>query len=677
MKRRWLVLSPDTRDERLIPLDRPTYQVGRGSEATLRVPSRNVSGLHASLVLREQCASIVDLDSTNGTVVNGKKVRSVDLHDGDTVELADMVLVFHEEEVPEPVALGRQETETYVPAFGGFDSSRLGEVAQAAVAAGFLTSDEADALVSSWEILQGSARRLDALHAVVERALRVADRPRLIRTILTEIGSLLHVDVIGLYLCDEGLFHILEGGKYSSEVSAGSVSETLLDKVLSTGEPQMLENIGQDSSVLGFESLMQMRIQSLLCLPVLPRSGRVTGALYCVSRRSGELCLVERDRLFLTACSSVIAVALENLRVREVTKERAKAEERSTQQRRFSPVIHRLQQEKENLSLKLRDPRASELFGMEHGSMQELNTFVQRSARTDVPVLLLGETGVGKTALARHIHELSRSGTPFVTVDCMAIAAELVESELFGHEKGAFTGAYFKKAGKVAAAESGTVFIDEIGDLNPRLQGKLLRLIESGEFEPVGSTRTQRCSARLIFATNKELAREVESRNFRQDLYFRLNVLNYTIPPLRVRRELILPLAEHFLQRYSSQHGRDDAAFTDAARAALVAHRWPGNIRELENAIMRALINSSDRCIDVEHLEISEHSTQAPRVASESLEQPQQDLDLKSARERLDREFIGRALALSDSNVSQAARRLNLSRNSLMDLIKKYGMKKA
>lgn len=673
-RRRWLIVHPDTDRERTVPLEQPVSQVGRGREATVRFDSKNVSSLHASIVLREQSASVIDLDSTNGTLLNGKRVQTAELHDGDRLELADVDLVFREEEVPdEPVSSGR-ETETYLAVPGGVSAERLRDILRQAADDGWLDVDEADSIVESWETLQGSSRRLDALHAILERVLRVTERGELVRTILAEMGALLALDVVGLYLRDEPRFYILEGGQLSVESQTDTVSETLVDRVLRSAAPVMLENIGDDSSILGFESLMQMKIQSVLCLPVILRNQESLGALYCVSRQSGQLRLLERDRVFLSACSTVVALALENIMLVSKAQERARAEERTVQRRRYSPVIHRLQQERENLSLKLHDFRATRLYGLDEPANQELQTFVEKAVRADVPVLLLGETGVGKTALAHYLHEQSRPSLPFVTVDCAAISADLIESELFGHEKGAFTGAYARKTGKVAAAGRGTVFIDEIGDLNPRLQGKLLRLIESGEYEPVGSTRTQRSTARLVFATNRDLAAEVEAKTFREDLYYRLNVLCHTIAPLYERKEFILPLAEYFLKVYATRMGSEVEGFTEKAREAMLAHRWPGNIRELENAVMRALIEVPQGRIDAGALQLTEHSTTPAQAAGERKVSALEDLDLKAARERLDREYIERALVLCDRNVSQAARKLNLSRNSLSDLIKKYNL---
>jgi transcriptional regulator with GAF, ATPase, and Fis domain len=673
MKRRYLIIAPQTDAARQVTLERPVTQLGRSAEATLRLESKNVSSLHASIVVKDHAASLIDLDSTNGTQINGKRVSSAELHDGDRVELADVTVIYREEDVAEPRPAGSPRTETYSPLEAG--GKRIRELLQQLTGAGTLGAEEAGALADSWDGLCASNRRLDALYAVLRNALSISDRSELITTLLAEVGRLLTLDVLGLYLREDNLFYVMEGGRLTSEERTQTLSATVLERVMTSGAPVLLENIGTDASVLGFESLMQFRIQSVLCLPVNGRDRAVFGALYCVSRRSGELTLLEKDRTFLGACSALVAVALENLALAAQARQRVRAEERSVQERRFAPVISRLRQERENLSLKLRDERPVELFGLDQPGLAAVREFSLKAARTDLPVLLTGETGVGKTVLARYIHEQGRASAPFVTVDCTTISEELLESELFGHEKGAFTGAYVRKSGKVAAAGNGTLFVDEIGDLPARLQGKLLRLLESGEYEPVGSSRTQRSAARLICATNKELRREVESRLFREDLYFRLNVLCFTLPPLRQVPQLVLPFAEHFLRVYAARVGATVTGFSAAARQALADHGWPGNVRELENAVLRALAQVREGQVDASDLELVEHSTGQPPVATPASSAPaQDDLDLHQARERLDRVYMRAALDQCEGNVTQAAKKLNVSRNSLMDLMKKYGI---
>ncbi len=672
MKHRWLVVAPGTSRERRVDLEQGVTQIGRSPDAGLVLDSRNVSSLHASVVVRESAVNLIDLDSTNGTLLNGTRVSSADLHDGDSLELADVLMEFHEETVYAPVQSIGERTETWFPA-AGLDVERLGDLLGVLVEQKRLSAEDAGAMVEGLSLLQGSARRLDSLYALLEHAIGASDRAQLVATILGEIAALLRLDVVGLYLSDEQRFYSWERGKLSSEERSDAVSATLLENVLRSGAPALVEHVGTDSSVLGFESLLRLKIQSVLCLPVAMHGAGPVGVLYCASRSSGELKLLEKDRLFLSACSSVSAVVLENLGHVARAASQARTEERSAQQRRYSPVIRRLRDERESLTLRLQGFRAAPLFGMEQEANTAVREFVERAARADVPVLLLGETGVGKSVLARAIHEQGRQGKPFVTVDCTTLASELVESELFGHEKGAFTGAHARKEGRIAAAGDGTVLVDEIGDLSPRLQGKLLRLIESGEYEPVGSTRVARLSARLLFATNHDLEQDVAEGTFRRDLFFRLNVLSAVVPPLRERRDMILPLAEHFLVTYAGSTGGEERTLSEAARRELVSHNWPGNVRELENAIMRALITVQSGEIGPDDLALASSSVAIGSAVQEDGERGD-SLDLKRAREQLDRQYIERALVLANRNVSQAARMLNISRNSLMDLIKKYGV---
>jgi DNA-binding NtrC family response regulator len=399
----------------------------------------------------------------------------------------------------------------------------------------------------------------------------------------------------------------------------------------------------------------------------------VLGAFYCVSKKIEALRLLENDHYFLNLCSAFIALVMENIGL--IEKEKGRAYERATvaEKRKFFPVIKRLEQEKENLSLKLgKSFPDARFFGIDMEVNGDIRAFVEKSARTGLPALITGETGVGKSLLAREIHAGAGRSGPFITIDCTTIPADLLESELFGHSKGAFTGAYAKKAGKVHAARGGTLLIDEIGDLSPALQGKLLRFIQSGEFEPLGGSETLRSDSAIVAATSKDLKNEVAQRKFREDLFFRLNVLHLELPPLRARTQLIEPLAAHFLQRYAPRLNPSASQFTNEARRLLLAYSWPGNIRELENTVMRALANASGAFIDADDLGLEQRpaaeekgGNQAPAISPDSL-------DLKAARERIDRILIVKALDSTGRNVSQAAKLLNLSRNSLMDLMKKY-----
>ncbi len=297
----------------------------------------------------------------------------------------------------------------------------------------------------------------------------------------------------------------------------------------------------------------------------------------------------------------------------------------------------------------------------------------KRAAQSDVSVLLLGESGTGKELFARSLHQWSsRHAMPFVVINCVALTDSLLENELFGHERGAFTGADRMEKGKIETADDGTLFLDEIGDMPLPLQAKLLRVLQDHEFHRVGGTRTVQVDLRVIAATNKDLTLAVQTGRFREDLYYRLNVITLTLPPLRDRPEDIPRLAELFLKRHARDAKRPGAHLTPAAMAALSCYGWPGNIRELENAIARAVVLSSQDGIDPETMAL------APQQASTAPDGPEPDgyLDLPyhESMDRHSRALIQRALQCEDGNQTRAAQRLRLQRTYLARLIRQKGL---
>ncbi|MBL9106416.1 MAG: sigma-54-dependent Fis family transcriptional regulator [Myxococcales bacterium] len=264
-----------------------------------------------------------------------------------------------------------------------------------------------------------------------------------------------------------------------------------------------------------------------------------------------------------------------------------------------------LRSEAENLRRQLRERDGSGLQGMLGASapMQKVYEVAQQVAGSRATVLITGESGTGKGELARAIHSLSpRAKAPFVTLHCAALAETLLETELFGHEKGSFTGADRKRVGRFEQAQGGTVFLDEIGEVSPAMQVKLLRVLQERSFERVGSGETIKVDVRLIAATNRDLAQAVREGKFREDLYYRLNVVHVEMPPLRLRGRDSLLLAEHFLKRFVEENHARIKGFSERARHKILQHRWPGNVRELENAIERAVILCKGSTIDVENL---------------------------------------------------------------------------
>ncbi len=289
---------------------------------------------------------------------------------------------------------------------------------------------------------------------------------------------------------------------------------------------------------------------------------------------------------------------------------------------------------------------------------------VEKVAPADVSVLLTGESGTGKEVLARALHELSpRSDGPFIAINCAAIPENLLESELFGHEKGAFTGAVKQTQGKIELADGGTLFLDEIGDLPLPLQVKLLRFLQERVIERVGGRKPIPVNVRVVSATHQELSEMIASGAFREDLFYRISELVVRIPPLRERANDPVILARHFLNRLNKELGRSIRGFTSDALAALAKYDWPGNVRELENRLKRAVIMAEGKRITAQDLELAAEPEEIP------------PLNLKEVRERAERDALTRALAQVDGNVSQAAKLLGVSRPTLYDLMRYHRIK--
>lgn len=300
-------------------------------------------------------------------------------------------------------------------------------------------------------------------------------------------------------------------------------------------------------------------------------------------------------------------------------------------------------------------------------AMTALRGKIETAARSNARILITGESGAGKELAARLLHELS-GRSPFVEVNCAAIPQELIESELFGHEKGSFTGAFERKKGKFELADGGTLFLDEIADMSLQTQAKLLRVLEGGEFQRVGGMRSITVDVRVIAATNKDLAERVNRGDFRDDLYFRLNVIPITVPALRERKQDIPLLVEHFLGLLAAEYGQAPKRMTPEAMALLAGHDWPGNIRELKNLIERLVIMTPSSLIGAGDIEnpIGRHITGRDYLGLETL---------KDAREAFEKDFLAKKLAEHDWNVSKTAEALDIERSNLHRKIKAYGIK--
>ncbi|HUI41821.1 MAG TPA: sigma-54 dependent transcriptional regulator [Terriglobia bacterium] len=337
--------------------------------------------------------------------------------------------------------------------------------------------------------------------------------------------------------------------------------------------------------------------------------------------------------------------------------------------------VHRLRQENRSLREALGERYEFKNIVARSARMQEVLATVVRVAPTASTVLLAGESGVGKDLIARAIHEHSRRASgPFLKINSTAIPENLLESELFGYEKGAFTGAVTSKPGKFELADKGTLFLDEIGDVPPSTQVKLLRVLQEREFERLGGLKTLKVDVRMVAATNRDLRAALEQGAFRQDLYYRLNVVPINIPPLREHKEDIPPLVDHFIRLHSAEAGKPIRGITPEALKLLTAFHWPGNVRELQNIIERAIALSAGDCIEAHDIRLD---VAAPRAGSPSASAGDSRLPFPPEGITLDEfedEIIREALRRADGNKSQAARLLGLSRNALRYRLSKMGV---
>ena len=406
--------------------------------------------------------------------------------------------------------------------------------------------------------------------------------------------------------------------------------------------------------------------RSALRVP-LPLGSQVFGSLFFLSREPASF--IEDDLDFAKRVADHLALALSHERLAEAARRDAEAREVAA---RLEAQVATLTRELEARTGLRRVVGRSRLW-------KEVLAQAARVARTETTVLLTGESGTGKEVIARFVHHASRrSNGPFVAINCAALPDQLLESELFGHERGAFTGAVAAKPGRIEQANGGVLFLDEVGEMAPTVQAKLLRVLEEREFMRLGSTRVQRADIRVIAATNRDLHAAMQRGDFREDLYYRLGVFEIALPPLRERHEDVLELADSFLEQIGATVGRPAAGISPDAREQLVGYAWPGNVRELRNAIERAVILADGGYIRSEHLPV----TAAPRVPAPApspapAAEPAAAPPLPAGGvnlEALERSLVMKALVQARHNKTRAAKLLGLTRAQLYSRIEKYGL---
>ncbi|MGH9854335.1 MAG: sigma 54-interacting transcriptional regulator, partial [Blastocatellia bacterium] len=544
--------------------------VGREFDNQICLPDLSVSRRHFSIREDGGQFHLLDHGSLNATVVNGMPVKRHQLKSGDRIRVGDSLLIFLYEAEHAP------DTPTLVQ----LDDARL--ITKNTL---LLRKDDAVNLEQRSSLpdsapLSRSTRDLNAL-LKISLTINSFRRPEaMLEHLLQLTGTVIPADCGAILLAGhfseaEELAPVCGWQRKLNSTDPINISRTVTERARNEGVAILSNDVIRDFDLTAAQSLAARNISAMLVAPLII-SDKVQGVIYLDS--SDPSVEFDQDHLqLLWAIAGLAAVALENLR-----------------------RVNRLEDENQRLRAEI---------SIEHDMvgasprMREVYQFISKVAGADATVLIRGESGTGKELAARAIHFNSpRATKPFVAINCAALAETLLESELFGHEKGAFTGATAQKKGKLEAAQGGTVFLDELGEMAPTLQSKLLRVLQEREFERVGGVRPIKTDIRLIAATNRNLEQAIKDGRFREDLYYRLNVICLNLPPLRERREDITALAHYFASKYSQKCKRKVVGISPEAMSCLMNYDWPGNVREFENAIERAVVLGSSEFIKVEDL---------------------------------------------------------------------------
>jgi transcriptional regulator with GAF, ATPase, and Fis domain len=618
--------------------------VGREASNSICVNDASVSRRHC-LIKRiagsgqgQDQFNVIDLESFNGTFVNGIPVKDHTFAHGDQIALGDVQFLFltHEAEPGSSVAAQLDEG----------DLITRSTVRLRREDAFYLRPEK---ILSELPEAARVARDLNALLKISTAISSIRDARQLQCRLLELILEVIPAEREAILLVDEG--QLVNEGQTSFVSVCGwnslsgpddsvRVSQTISNQVLRENVALLSNDVFENESIGGTPSLVASRVCSLLCVPLVVFE-KSLGVIYLDT--SDPTARFDEGHLqLMTAVAGIAAVALENAR---------------------------------NLgSLEDENKRLQEEIQLEHkmigesAPIREVYGFLGKVAPSESTVLLRGESGTGKELAAHAIHSNSTRATkPFVAINCATLSETLLESELFGHEKGAFTGAISQKHGKLEVAHEGTIFLDEVGELTPMIQAKLLRVLQEREFERVGGTRPIKVDVRIIAATNQNLEEAIKSGAFRQDLYYRLNVVSIRMPSLRERRADILLLASYFVAKYSKQCKRKISGISAEARVTLQSYDWPGNVRELENAIERALVLGSSDVIRPEDLP----ETLLDFAAPDNIQSGGYYATITEKKKQL----ITQTLEQTFGNYTEAAKLLGIHPNNLHRLIRTLNLR--
>jgi Nif-specific regulatory protein len=650
-----------------------TVSIGRAATNQIVVKDERASRNHAELFMTRGQWTLRDLESRNGTFVGPQQVRGdYPLTPGDVIRIAqcqlafveDLAKAFAETAATSPPLMTTSEEDVTVA--GRAVLSETGEIGDSSV-----LSDSEQANITH---RRGHTRFLGAMPA--EPGLpKVGQAAAKLCKIAFELGSqsdiasVAHLALNGIFdstQVDAGAVWLLPRGKDGStsladlqmiasrtdiEPSYHKLSQFLVSTVLRDGEAVLARNIEGDSSLGGRDSKGEILATSVICAPIR-QDKKVIGLIHTYSTQDSRI--PDPDDLeFTLAVADNVALALRNLQRQQELAEN------------LSQTQNEIVQLRKQLGAEISLIGASPV-------LEAVQHQIARAAPSRATVLIRGESGVGKELVARAMHYASpRKKGPFVCLNCAALSETLLESELFGHEKGAFTGATERKIGKFEAAHQGTLMLDEIGEMSSSIQAKFLRVLEGHPFERVGGSQPIKVDVRVIAATNRDLEKAVAEGHFRRDLYFRLHVVEIYVPPLRKRPEDIVELANYFLDKFNAETGRKLRGFTPDAFFRLQQYRWPGNIRELKNVVERAVVLARGDFIEADDLHLTNLA-----ILSESSEVPAPKSTYQPVSlDEVEKRHIHATLKATGWNKSRTSVILGVERSTLDRKIRRYDLK--
>jgi transcriptional regulator with GAF, ATPase, and Fis domain len=479
-----------------------------------------------------------------------------------------------------------------------------------------------------------SVKSLEELVSFSAEMMKENTPQKLFQKLLESVVTLTRAEKGFVIVFQDGQRHLAASHNVGNEtLDLSRVSDTIIDQVITNRRPVIVSDAMRDRTFGRSRSVLDMKLTSVMCVPLLYRND-LLGVLYLGNDAVTGL-FTEQDLALLTVWATQASLIVHT-----------------------ALLLNELKVTNRNLREQLRNSSQGSIIGS-CAPMKQTFRMIRRLAPTDLSVLVLGETGTGKEMVARELHRLSdRTNKPFISINCGAIPENLLESELFGHKKGSFTGAVSDKLGKFEAANGGTIFLDEIGEMPMNLQVKLLRVLQERTIERVGELRPRPVDIRVISATNKDLDAEIKESNFREDLYYRLAEVTLNLPPLRDRGEDIHELARFFLNKYAEQYGSKVRGFTNGSVRAMLGYYWPGNVRQLESRLKRAVIMTDRALLNEEDLGIKAGTKRDV-------------IDLDEATENFKMKYIKEVLELNNWNKAQTARDLSVDPRTIFRYIEK------